>query len=71
MPRIYDDILVLCPFFLHNGKKNVVCEGITDYCTLSLKFFDEEGRNRYKGAYCDKDYKKCEIYRMLEKKYEI
>lgn len=70
MPRIYDDILVRCPFFLHNGKRNVVCEGITDDSTLSLRFATEESRNEQKRIYCDKDYKRCEIYRMLLEKYD-
>ena len=67
MPRIYDDILVKCPFFLHNSKKNVVCEGLTDDCVLSLRFFTEESRNQHRQLFCDKDYEKCEVYRMLIK----
>jgi hypothetical protein len=69
MPRIYDDILVKCPFFMHNGKRNVVCEGVTDDSTISLRFTTEGGRNKQRRIFCDNDYTKCEIYRMLEEKY--
>ncbi len=70
MPRNYDDILAKCPFFYENSRKSVICEGITDDSILCLKFLSENGRDKQRRIFCDKNYEKCEIFRMLMKKYE-
>ena len=72
MPRIYDDICAKCPFYIQSGRKNVMCEGITDDCTVNLLFASEEARNQHRRLFCDNqsNYINCEIYTMLEKKYE-
>jgi hypothetical protein len=71
MPRIYDDILVRCPYFLHNGRRSIVCEGITDDSTITLSYLDECGRNLQRKLFCNGKFENCEIYRMLtEGKYD-
>ena len=70
MPRIYDDIRARCPFFKQSGRKNVMCEGITDTCVLNVLFDTEEDRNLHRKLFCDADYHKCDVNTMLEKKYD-
>lgn len=70
MPRIYDDINAKCPFYLQSGKKTVMCEGITCECRLHVLFDSEEVRNRHRRIFCDAAFRNCEIFEMLEKKYE-
>ena len=70
MPRMYDSCLAECPFFISSGKKNVCCEGITSASIINIKFESEEERNLHRNIFCDARYKNCEIYRILEKKYE-
>lgn len=70
MPTMYDDVDVKCPFFLSSGKRKVSCEGITDDCTISLNFFTRDKKRLHCGIFCNEHYKNCEIYRMLEEKYE-
>jgi hypothetical protein len=70
MPRLYDIQFAQCPFFISSGKKNVLCEGITDDCTINLKFTSEEKRDQHRRIFCDARYRYCEIFNLLEKKYE-
>lgn len=71
MPRIYDVCHAKCPFFMTSGKRNVMCEGITNNCKIILDFSTEENRNKYRESFCDTlQYQKCNIYSTLIKKYE-
>lgn len=70
MPTLFDDVDAKCPFFLSSGKKKISCEGITDGCTTNLTFISQQKRNLHRKIFCDARYKNCEIFRMLEEKYE-
>lgn len=70
MPTMYDDVDVKCPFFLSSGKRKVSCEGITDDCTISLNFITRDKKRLHCEIFCNEHFKNCEIYRMLEEKYE-
>ena len=70
MPTMFDDVEAKCPFFLSSGKKKVTCEGITDDCTTSLNFISQQKRNLHRRIFCDARYTNCEIFKMLEEKYE-
>lgn len=70
MPRLYDDICARCPFYRQSGRKNVMCEGLTDEFVINLMFVDEESRNRHRRIFCDAAYEKCEIFAVLEAKYD-
>lgn len=67
---IYDDVQVLCPFFTSRSKHSIVCEGITDECSTIIKFSSIGKRQEHKRIFCDCKYTYCEVYKMLEKKYE-
>lgn len=70
MPRTYNEGLINCPFYKATALKSISCEGITDDCIIKLLFISSEHRDLHRKIFCDNKYKKCEIYRMLEKKYE-
>lgn len=70
MPTMYDDVHAICPYFHSSNKRKISCEGITDGCTTTLEFESQEKRNMHRRIFCDAKYKNCEIYRMLEEKYE-
>lgn len=70
MPTLYDDVNAICPYFQSSEKKKIMCEGITDRCNTALVFRSQSGRNQHRELFCDSKYMNCEIYKMLEEKYE-
>lgn len=66
----YDDAAAMCPFYQNGTMHDINCEGIHDSNYLTLRFKTYEIKNGHKVRYCDKDYKKCEVYKMLDGKYE-
>ena len=70
MPTMYDDVNAKCPYYRTSGKRRITCEGITDMCVNIIEFNAKEYRNMHRRIFCDAKYENCEIYRMLEEKYE-
>ena len=70
MPRTYHEVLIKCPFYKSMAQKSITCEGITDDCITKLLFISPEKRDMHREIFCDNKYKNCEIYSILEKKYE-
>lgn len=70
MPRTYNEGLIICPFYKSMAQKSITCEGITDECITKTIFTSPEKRDMHRKVFCERKYKNCEIYRMLEKKYE-
>ena len=61
---------IKCPFWREkqNDKYRIKCEGITRNTTIQLTFRGD--KNWYIKDFCCKNYEKCKIYQMLNKKYE-
>ena len=70
MPRTYHEALIICPFYRSMAQKSITCEGITDDCVLKLLFTSPDKRDLHRQIFCECKYKNCEIYTMLENKYE-
>ena len=70
MPRIYYACLAKCPFFIESGKKNVMCEGVTDDCSINMMFISEDARNLHRRIFCDAKFQNCEIHKMISEKYQ-
>lgn len=70
MPRAYHEALIKCPFYKSMTKVSISCEGITDDCITKLLFTSAKKMELHREIFCDSKYKNCEIYQMLEKKYE-
>lgn len=58
-----------CPFFLSSGKETVLCEGITEDCTTTLRFINPGKRTLHRKRYCNASYVECPLYKLLEAKY--
>lgn len=70
MPRTYNEGLITCPFYKSMAQKSISCEGITDDCIIKLLFVSPEKRDLHRKIFCENRYQNCEIYRVLEAKYE-
>ena len=70
MPKVDDLHLAKCPFFISSGRKSVLCEGMNECSNISIKFVSEKERNLHRQIFCDERYKNCEIFEILNKKYE-
>lgn len=70
MPRTYNEGNIKCPFYMSMVRKNISCEGITADCITNLLFNTVEKRDLHRKIFCENRYMNCEIYTMLEKKYE-
>ena len=70
MARFQNDVEILCPFYITIATKSITCEGITDSCTTKILFNTPALRDKHSKIFCECKYKNCEVYRMLEAKYE-
>lgn len=70
MPTLYDDVNARCPFFRYSEYRKISCEGITDGCSTNIEFDCKANRDLHRRVFCDAKYQNCEIYTMLEAKYE-
>lgn len=75
MPTMYDDADVKCPFYLSSriggGWHNEIsCEGIVEDSVILLRFKTPAKMRMHCEIFCNEHYKNCEIFRMLEEKYE-
>lgn len=64
------DIYALCPFYLRTERQMIICEGVEDKSTVHLAFASTTQKFNYKSKYCDGDYHKCLVSKMLEGKWE-
>lgn len=60
----------ICPFYKHEDSQMIYCDGIQDGSVVHLAFANRTDSLNYKNERCRKDYKKCEIYKMLEATYD-
>lgn len=70
MPKSINEEGVKCPFYISMDNKSITCEGITEDCTNTIKFNKREEKEMHRRIFCVRKYENCEIYQMLEKKYE-
>lgn len=66
----YEDATAICPFYKASDARRISCEGVTDGSVIIQSYVSKDKRDKQKRIFCDKAYKNCEIYRMLEEKYE-
>lgn len=60
-----------CPFMKEIYGKRIVCEGPMDDVKSGLQFKSARQLEKHAAAYCTKNYRYCEIYRMvMAAKYE-
>lgn len=60
-----------CPFVKEIRGKCIECEGPMDEAKTGLQFKSARQMEKHAAAYCTKNYRYCEIYRMvMAAKYE-
>ncbi len=66
----WEDKTVKCPFYRERQreKKRIKCEGVVPGTTTQLTFRGD--KRWYMKDYCCKNYEKCRIYQMLDRKYD-
>jgi hypothetical protein len=70
MATRYRDTEAKCPYFRSDNGKEIRCEGITDGCSTILRFYSNKDKSIQRNTFCDAKYKNCEVFRMLEDKYD-
>ena len=70
MPNQYKDVYVQCPFYKRQTSVGISCEGLTDDMVISLHFSTSENKKKQMQCFCENRYNNCEIYRIVEKKYD-
>lgn len=66
----YVDACARCPFYLHEDRQVIYCEGITADTTTHVAFANCTDCKAYKADFCKKNWHRCRIAGMLAKKYE-
>lgn len=59
----------VCPFYLHEGRQIICCEGLYDGCVIHVAFANATNAKSHKRRLCRHDYRRCPVYKMLEAKY--
>lgn len=65
----YTSVKAICPFYKHESRQVIYCEGIKDGTVLHLAFANPTDCIEHKKRYCRCDYKQCSINIMLNIKY--
>lgn len=65
MAKYYISSKTLCPFYKHENRFVIFCQGIKEESVLHLAFPSPSSCVEFKSCYCRKDYTKCPIYKML------
>jgi hypothetical protein len=60
----------VCPYYKHEDTQVIYCLGLADENVIHLAFADATTAKEYKYCFCRKEYKSCDIYRMLENIYK-
>ena len=55
-----------CPFFIAHGRKDIRCEGLLPGSRICTEFEEEDEKAWHQLNYCEKCYKRCEIYCSIQ-----
>ena len=65
-----NEILPECPFYDHEFRRGVKCEGLSEKSFIRLCFPKEEDFKEHRLSYCcSMNWEKCPIAKMLNAKY--
>lgn len=70
MATSYMSACVRCPFYKGDEGKRLICEGIDKKCNIHQQYESKDDKRKRMMEYCTKNYKKCELYKILENKYQ-
>ena len=68
--KYYESKRAVCPFYVREDGREIVCEGACRGCETRLSFSSHGKKKRYCRAFCRGEYGECLIARaMNEIKY--
>ena len=72
MPNYRGGVKAICPYYQHESKYTITCEGIFENSQQQVKFSTKEDKVKHVLQVCSSfGYSRlCPVARMLEKKYE-
>lgn len=65
----YEDPIVKCPFYSWEEGRQLCCEGVNAYSSLTVTFTTKEHRRSHERECCKKAWKECPLAQALEKKW--
>ena len=61
---------VSCPYYKADSKQEIQCEGIESRSKIALRYERMAEKKRQIREYCCKNWRQCEISRMLTMLYD-
>ena len=72
MAKHYTSSKAVCPFYKHESRQVIYCEGVREGSVLHLAFANPSDSLDYKKEYCRCNHTECDISKMLmSTKYNI
>ena len=59
-----------CPFYKGEYRMEIFCEGLIPDSSIHQGYANPALMNDYIKEFCTKDYERCPVAQMLNKKYE-
>ena len=63
--KYYTSSKVICPFYRHENRFVIFCQGVDNESVLHLAFPKPSSCLSFKEQYCRKNHTKCYIFQML------
>lgn len=72
MPNVGSNVLCICPFFIKDSGKSIVCEGILPNTNMITDFNTRNDKSLFQKCCCFSfDYrKKCRLFKSISEKYD-
>ncbi len=67
--RYTEDAFTLCPFYVRDSSRVLICEGIAEGCSNTTTFRSPVSKARYQERFCRNNYGSCELCKALMNKY--
>lgn len=71
MSKHYTSSKAICPFYKHESRQVIYCEGVKEGTVLHLAFANPSDCISYKKHYCRCNHIQCPISSLLTSKYNI
>lgn len=65
----YTSIKAICPFYKHESRQVIYCEGVAEGNVIHLAFANPSDCLSHKKEYCRCNHTQCSISKMLISKY--
>lgn len=70
MATSWNSWYVKCPFYLHDEKCKIRCEGVADGHNIVMQFATKQDFDIQIVTFCCDKYQNCEVYQMVKRKYD-